>query len=138
MSKKKATIRSIYSVSRGVPIGARVTVADNSGAQVAQIIGVKKIKTRLRRLAAAHVGDLVIVTIKKGSPKMRRQIVHAVLIRQRKPYRRADGTWIQFEDNAVIITNESGEPRATVIRGPVAREAASKWPRISSQASFIV
>lgn len=66
--------------------------ADNSGAKVLQIIGVPRTKTRIRRVASATVGDKVIISVKEGTPEVRRQIFHAVIIRQKKPFRRMDGT----------------------------------------------
>ncbi len=136
--KKKATLRVLPGHSRGLPVGTKVRCADNSGAKIAQIIAVKGVKTRLRRRASATVGDLVIVSVKSGTQKMRRQIVPAVVIRQRKPYRRSDGSWIAFEDNAVVITNEVGEPKGSEIRGAVAREATEKYYKIGSLSSFTV
>jgi large subunit ribosomal protein L14 len=79
-----------------------------------------------------------VVTVKKGTPEMRHQVVRAVVVRQRKPFRRADGTWIAFEDNAVVIVSEDGTPRGSEIRGPVAREAVERWPRIGNIASIVV
>ncbi|KYH36935.1 MAG: 50S ribosomal protein L14, partial [Candidatus Hecatellales archaeon B24] len=82
--------------------------------------------------------DLVMVSVKKGTPDMRKQIFPAVIIRQKMPYRRADGTIIQFEDNAAVVMTMEGELKGSEIRGPVAKEAAERWPRIASMASMIV
>jgi len=136
--KKRSSMRMVVrKITRALPTGAIVPVADNSGARLVMVISVKGHKTRLRRLPAAKVGDMVVCSVKKGSPKLRRQIVHAVVIRQKKPYKRADGSWISFEDNAVVITNETGEPRGSEIRGTVSKEAADAWPRIASAARII-
>lgn len=136
--KKRKGIRLVNRrITRALPNGARIKVSDNSGAQIVQVISVKGHKTRLRRLPAAKVGDLIVCSVKKGSPKLRRQIVHGVVIRQKKPYKRADGSWVYFEDNAVVVTNENGEPRGSEIRGAVSKEAADAWPRIASAARII-
>lgn len=136
--KKRSSMRMVVrKITRALPTGAIVPVADNSGARMVMVISVKGHKTRLRRLPAAKVGDMVVCSVKKGSPKLRRQIVHAVVIRQKKPYKRADGSWVTFEDNAVVITNETGEPRGSEIRGTVSKEAADAWPRIASAARII-
>jgi len=127
-----------HGVSPGLPVGAYVKCADNSGAKVVQIIGVVGSKTRLRRLPQAAVGDMVVVSVKEGKPEMRRQVLRAVVVRQKKPYRRMDGVWIQFEDNAVVIVTPEGDPKGTEIRGPVAREAAERWPRIAGLATMII
>ncbi|HID90817.1 TPA: 50S ribosomal protein L14, partial [Candidatus Bathyarchaeota archaeon] len=62
----------------------------------------------------------------------------AIIVRQRKPYRRPDGTWIRFEDNAAIIVDPGGEPKGSVIRGPIALEAVKRWPAIASIAGMVV
>jgi large subunit ribosomal protein L14 len=69
---------------------------------------------------------------------MRRQVVMAVVVRTRRPYRRPDGTMVQFEDNACVIVADNGDTKGTDIKGPVAREAAERWPRIAATASMIV
>ena len=136
--KKRSSMRMVVrKITRALPTGAIVPVADNSGARMVMVISVKGHKTRLRRQPAAKVGDMVVCSVKKGSPKLRRQIVHAVVIRQKKPYKRADGSWVTFEDNAVVITNETGETRGSEIRGTVSKEAADAWPRIASAARII-
>jgi len=125
-------------ISRGLPVGALIRCADNTGAKELRIIQVIGYKGRLRRVPSASVGDMVVVSVRKGSPDMRKKIFRAVIIRQRKPYRRRDGTWVQFEDNSAVIVTPDGEMKGTEIRGPVAREAAERWPRIASAASIIV
>ena len=124
--------------TRGLPSMARLQVADNTGAKIAQIINVLKLGGTMRRYPAAGVGDLVRVSIKRGTPETRRQMYDAVVIRQRRPFRRVDGTWVQFEDNAVVITNRRGEVQGSDIKGPVTREAAERWPRIAATAKQIV
>lgn len=124
--------------SRGLPKGARLDCIDNSGAKVVEIIAVKGYKGVRRRYPSAALGDLVVASVKKGTPEMRKQIVNAVVVRQRRPFRRPDGIVVQFEDNACVVTTETGETRGSDIKGPVAREAAERWPRIAATASTIV
>lgn len=124
--------------TNGLITGSRLNVIDNSGARVIEIIAVPRYHGVARRLPAAGVGDMVMASVKKGTPQMRRQIVYAVIVRQRRPMRRADGTMIFFEDNAAVITTDTGETRGTDIKGPVAREAAERWPRVSATANMIV
>jgi len=123
---------------RGIPTGARLECIDNTGAKVVQVVAVPKYRGVARRYPYAGIGDLLIVTVKKGTPEMRKQLFSAVLVRQRRPFRRPDGTMVQFEDNACVITTETGETKGTDIKGPVAREAAERWPRIAATASMIV
>jgi large subunit ribosomal protein L14 len=124
--------------SRGLPLGAVIPCADNTGAKVISLIGVKDLHTVARRIPAAGVGDLFIASVKKGTPEMRAKVVYAVVVRQRRPYRRADGNIIEFEDNAAVLVTPEGEVRGSEIKGPVAREAAERWPRIAAIASTIV
>ncbi len=126
------------SVTKGLPTGAVLECADNTGARLVEIIAVKHKRTVHRRYPSAGVGDMVLVTVKKGKPEMKRQVWHAVIIRQRMPYRRPDGTRVQFEDNAAVIVTPDGDMKGSAIKGPVAREAADRWPRIASAASIIV
>jgi len=125
-------------ITRALPTGARVECADNTGAKVVEVIAVKNYKGVHRRYPAGGVGDLLVVSVKKGTPEMRKQVLYAVVIRQKRPYRRRDGTMVSFEDNAVVITNEKGDAKGTDIKGPVAREAAERWAQIAAKASIIV
>jgi large subunit ribosomal protein L23e len=78
---------------------------DNSGARNLYIISVKGIGARLNRLPAAGVGDMVMATVKKGKPELRKKVMPAVVVRQSKPWRRADGVFLYFEDNAGVVSS---------------------------------
>lgn len=123
---------------RGLPTGARLNCIDNTGAKIVQIIMTPKLKGVHRRYPTAGVGDLVVVSVKKGAADMKRQILKAVIVRQRRAFRRPDGTMVQFEDNAAVLVTDTGETKGTMIKGPVAIEAAERWPKIASLASTIV
>jgi large subunit ribosomal protein L14 len=125
-------------ISRGLPTGALLKCADNTGARELRLIQVMGYKGGLRRYPSAAVGDRITVSVRHGSPDMRKKIFQAVIVRQRKPYRRAEGVWIQFEDNAAVIITPDGEMKGSEIRGPVAKEAAERWPRIASAANIII
>ena len=125
-------------VTRGLPTQASLNCIDNTGAKIVQLISVKKIGGVARRYPSAGVGDMIRVTVRRGTPETRRQIYDAVIVRQSRPFRREDGVWVQFEDNACVLTNERGEVRGTDIKGPVSREAAERWPRIAATAKQIV
>ncbi|MEM3442648.1 MAG: 50S ribosomal protein L14 [Candidatus Bathyarchaeia archaeon] len=125
-------------ISRGLPMGAILKCTDNSGARELRLVQVMGYKGRLRRYPSAAVGDRITVSVRHGTPDMRRKIFQAVVVRQRKPFRRPDGVWVQFEDNAAVIITPEGEMKGSEIRGPVAREAAERWPRIASAATIIV
>lgn len=124
--------------TRGVCSGSVLNVVDNTGAKTIEIITVPGYHGTARRVPSAGVGDIIIASVKKGTPEMRRQVVYAVVVRQRRPFRRADGMMVMFEDNAAVITSETGETKGTDIKGAVAREAAERWPRIAATASIIV
>jgi large subunit ribosomal protein L14 len=125
-------------ISRGLPAGSILKCADNTGARELRLIQVTGYKGRLRRYPSAAVGDKVTVSVRHGKPDMRKKIFQAVVVRQKKPFRRADGIWVQFEDNAAVIITPDGEMKGSEIRGPVAKEAAERWPRIASAASIII
>ncbi len=126
-------------VTRALPVGSRIPTADNSGAKVIRLISVKGHKTVKGRIASAGVGDFVIATVEKGTPEMRHKVVFAVIIRQRKEFRRPDGTRVSFEDNsAVVLKDDRGNPKGTLIKGAVAKEACERWPGIAKLASVIV
>ncbi|MEM3795405.1 MAG: 50S ribosomal protein L14 [Thermoprotei archaeon] len=112
--------------------------ADNTGAKTLQMVMLLGFKGRARRIPAAAVGDIIVASVKRGSPQMRKQIVRAVVIRQRMPFRRPDGVRIQFEDNAAVIVTPEGELKGTEVRGPVAREAVERFPKLGSLASIVV
>jgi ribosomal protein L14 len=80
--------------------------SDNSGARNLYIISVKGWGARLNRLPAAGVGDMVMATVKKGKPELRKKVMPAVVVRQSKPWRRADGVFLYFEDNAGVVSLE--------------------------------
>jgi len=136
--KKYGAVLSRTGINTGLQVGSYVKVADNSGAREVMIINVPQVKGRLRRIPAAGVGDIVVVTVKKGTPQMRKQVTYAVIVRQKRPYKRPDGTWVSFSDNAVVIVSQDGTPKGSEIRGPVAREAADRWPRIAKLATVII
>jgi large subunit ribosomal protein L14 len=125
-------------VTRAITTNGRLVCADNTGAKVIEIIAVKGYKGIRNRMPSAGVGDLVIASVKKGRPDIRKQVVHAVIIRQRMPYRRANGSRISFEDNAAILVSEEGMPKGTEVKGAVAKEAAERWGKIGSIASIVI
>ncbi|KZM25796.1 structural constituent of ribosome [Ascochyta rabiei] len=122
----------------GLPVGAVMNCCDNSGARNLYIISVKGIGARLNRLPAGGAGDMVMATVKKGKPELRKKVMPAVIVRQSKPWRRGDGVFLYFEDNAGVIVNPKGEMKGSAITGPVAKEAAELWPRIASNSGVVM
>lgn len=116
----------------------RLVVADNTGAKEVMVIKVLGGSTR----RFARVGDVVVVTIKEALPTAnlkRGDKARAVVVRTRKEYRRADGTYIRFDDNACVLIDDQREPKGTRIFGPVARELRERhFTKIVSLASEVV
>ena len=103
----------------------RLKVADNSGAK--EILCIRVAGGHYRKYAS--VGDIITATVKSAQPGgqvKKGEVVKAVVVRVTKEYKRPDGSLIRFDENAVVIINEQGEPRATRIFGPVARELREK------------
>ena len=104
---------------------SRLKVADNSGARellVIRVLGGSKVKY-------GNIGDVVVGTVKKAipnSPVKKGKVVKAVIVRSAKGLRRADGTYIRFDENAAVIIKEDKNPRGTRIFGPVAKELREK------------
>ena len=70
---------------------------------------------------------------------MRKKVVNAIIVRQRKEYRRPNGMRIKFEDNAVVVLkDDKGNPKGTILKGPIAKEVADRWPAIAKLASIVV
>lgn len=126
-----------YRMTPGIQVGSVITCADNGGAKVVKVIAVKGSRTRLNRLSFASPGDIIITAVKKGKPEMRKKVVPAILIRQRKSWRRRDGVFISFEDNAAVVITPKGDLKGTAISGPVAKECAELWASVSSMATCI-
>ncbi|MBK9191797.1 MAG: 50S ribosomal protein L14 [Crocinitomicaceae bacterium] len=104
---------------------SRLTVADNSGAK--DVLCIRVLGGTGRRYAS--VGDKIVVSVKDALPAgnvKKGQVTKAVVVRTKKEVRRPDGSYIRFDDNAVVLLNEAGEMRGTRIFGPVARELRDK------------
>ncbi|MBN1166168.1 MAG: 50S ribosomal protein L14 [Methanospirillaceae archaeon] len=125
-------------VPRALSTGTRMICADNTGARQVQVVSVLGYHGVRRRQPKLGLGDIAIASVKKGTPDMRRKLVRAVVIRQKKEIRRPNGMRLSFEDNAVVIVDDRNEPRGTEIKGPIAREVAVRYPRLGSMATTIV
>ncbi len=124
-------------VTGGVTVGTRLVCDDNSGAKIVQVIGILGSRSRLRRLPSAGVGSVIIVSVKKGRPDIVKKKERAVIVRQRREYRRGKER-VRFEDNACVLVDEQGLPKATEIKGCVAREIAERFPKVVAIAPSVV
>ncbi len=116
----------------------RLVVADNTGAK--EILCIRVLGGSAKKYG--RVGDIIIASVKEATPDAQVEkgdVVRAVIVRTAKEYRRPDGTYIRFDDNAAVIIDEHGNPKGTRIFGPVARELRSKgFMKIISLAPEVV
>ena len=125
--------------TRALNIGTNLIAADNSGARIVRITGVKRGKVSKSTQQYAKIGDGVKISVRAGKPEMRKKLYDAVIIRQKKPYRRKTGERVAFEDNAVaLLKDEKGNPQGTQIKGAVAREIQERWPNVAKIAQFVL
>jgi large subunit ribosomal protein L14 len=104
---------------------SRLSVADNSGAK--EVLCIKVLGGTGRKYAT--VGDVIVASVKKAQPNMpvkKGDVIKAVIVRVKNKIRRADGSYIRFDDNAVVLINPQGNPRGTRVFGPVSRELRDK------------
>merc|ERR1712137_1205547 len=127
-----------FKLTLGLPVAAVMNCADNTGAKNFYIIAVNRVGGRLNRLPRGGVGDMVVACVKKGKPELRKKVCAAIIVRQRKSWRRKDGIFIYFEDNAGVIVNPKGEMKGSAVTGPVAKECAEFWPKIASACGTIL
>ncbi len=115
-----------------------LNVADNSGAKLIQCFRVLG-ATRRRY---ARIGDVVVASVKKAEPRKavkKKDIVRAVIVRQKQPLRRTDGSYVRFDENAAVLVDAKKEPKATRIFGPIPREIKEKgFEKIMTMAQEIV
>nr|QTT78488.1 ribosomal protein L14 [Andreaea rupestris var. fauriei] len=115
-----------------------LNVADNSGARKLMCIRILGASNR----KYAHIGDIIIAVVKEAVPNMplkKSEVVRAVVVRTRKELKRNNGTIIQFDDNAAVVTNQEGNPKGTRVFGPVARELReSNFTKIVSLAPEVL
>lgn len=123
---------------KALNIGSIVKSADNSGAKIIRITGVKRGKSKKGKQVGCGIGDWVKVSVRKGNQNMLGQLFDAIIVRQKKPYKRKTGERIAFEDNAVVLLKDDrGNPKGTQIRGPVAREISERWPSVAKLAQVV-
>ena len=127
-----------HRITLAIPVGCQLPCTDNSGAKLLNIISVYSNHGTLNRLPSGGIADVLLCSVRKGKPDMRKKLFQAVIIRQRKPWRRINGTYIYCEDNAGVIINQKGDPKGSAINGPVAKECGDLYPKIVSNASAVL
>ncbi|MFH1631161.1 MAG: uL14 family ribosomal protein [Candidatus Aenigmatarchaeota archaeon] len=127
------------SITKGIQLRTRLVCADNSGAKVLSVISVLNYKGVRRRLPRGGVGDIVVCSVIRGKEKLRHTVVHAVIVRQKKEFRRADGTRVKFADNAAVLVNQKTfEPVGSEIRSVIAKEVVERFSPIGKISSIVV
>ena len=124
--------------TKGITLKTNLFCADNSGAKEVQLISVMGYKSKKRGLPKAGIADMITVVVKKGKPEIRKKVERAIIVRVKQPYRRANGLRVAFEDNAAVLVDEKGLPKASEIKGCVAKEVGERWPKIAGLASVVV
>lgn len=126
-------------IVRSIPLKARLVCVDNTGAKELELIAVKGYKGVLRRIPKAGVGDVIICSVKKGKEKVVGTVVYAVVVRQKKEYRRPDGTRVRFTDNAAVLVNpKTFDPQGTEVRSVIAKEVVERFSTIGKIASIVL
>jgi large subunit ribosomal protein L14 len=125
-------------IAKALTIGSRLVCHDNSGAKELEIIGAVGYKGVRGRYVSAGIGQLVTVSVKKGKPDMVKKVVKALIIRQKKEFRRPNGIRVGFEDNAAVLVTDDGLPVGTEVKGVVAREIYERFPKVSAISAGIV
>ena len=115
-----------------------IPCSDNSGAKMVYVIGALRYKGTRARYPKVGIGDIVIASVKKGKPDMVKKIVKALIIRQRKEFRGANGVRVFFEDNAAVLVSDDFLPVGTEIKGVVAREIAERFPKVAAISAGVV
>ena len=124
--------------TRGLNIGSELEAADNSGAKMLRITSIVGGTGRKGRQMSAKVADWVKVSVRRGDPKMKGEVFDAVVVRQKKSWRRYTGERVAFTDNAaVLLKDEKGNPKGTQIKGPIAREVQERWKEVAKLVSVV-
>lgn len=125
-------------VVRAINKNSIIECADNTGAKKLRVVNVKTYKGKKRRQPKAGIGDVVVCSVKKGKPEIRGETPLAVIVRQKKEWRRPDGRRIRFEDNAAVLVDKNYEPRGNDLKGAVAKESVMRFSSLGKIAKVVV
>ncbi|MBR9680325.1 MAG: 50S ribosomal protein L14 [Candidatus Altiarchaeota archaeon] len=123
---------------RALPSKAKMPAVCNSGAKIVEVISVIGYKATRGQQPSATIGDMVVASVKKGSPDLKKKVVRAIIVQTKQKFRRIDGNFVHFEQNGAVVVDEDGNPKGTEIKSPVAREAVDRWPGLGKIASMVV
>ncbi len=120
-----------------IQVGTKLKIIDNTGAKIVQCFNLPGASQK----RYAQIGDIIVAAVKEALPNReikKGDVVRCLIVRQRKPLRRKDGSWIKFDDNAAVIL-EKGEVKGTRVFGPIPRELKEKgYHKLISMAKFVV
>ncbi len=125
-------------ITKTLTTGTMMPCTDNSGAKVIYIISALRFRGTRGRYPQVGIGDVVIASVKKGKPDMVKKVVKALIVRQKKEFRRANGSRLFFEDNAAVLVSDDFLPVGTEIKGVVAREIAERFPKVAAISAGVV
>jgi len=125
-------------ITKTLTVGTMMPCTDNSGAKVVYVVGALHYRGTRARGPQVGIGDVVIASVRKGKPDMVKKLVKALIVRQKKEFRRANGVRIFFEDNAVVLVTDDFLPVGTEIKGVVAREIAERFPKVAAISAGVV
>jgi large subunit ribosomal protein L14 len=123
---------------RALPSKAKMPVVCNSGGKIVEVISVAGYKATRGQQPSATIGDMVVVSVRKGTPDLRKKVVRAIIVQTILKFWRFDGYFVLFENNGAVIVDEDGNPKGTEIKAPIAREAVDRWPGLGKIASMVV
>jgi large subunit ribosomal protein L14 len=125
-------------ISKTLVQGTMLACADNSGARTLMVINRLGKGGAHKRMASSGIGDIVIASVKSGTPAYVKKKVRALIIRQKQPIRRASGIRVRFEDNAAILVTDTNLPIGTEVKGAMAREIVERYIKLAGIASRVV
>ncbi len=129
-----------YKMTKKLHIGSVLKIIDNSGASKVRIIGVKHYGGVKNRYPKAGIGDIVICSVIAGKPELKHTLIPVVIVQQRGSFKRSDGLTVRFYDNAGIVLKDikEGEPKGSVIKEPIAKEAIDRFIKIGKIAKVVI
>jgi len=125
-------------VVKTITLGTKLPCTDHSGAKIVGVVSSIGYKGKRGRLPRLGVGNIIVASVKKGKPDMVKKVVKALIVRQKKEYRRPNGMRVMFEDNAAVVVTDDYLPVGTEIKGVVAKEIAERFPKVAAISSGVV
>lgn len=127
-------------MTKKLQVGSNIRIIDNSGAAAAKLLSVKHYGGVKNRYARAGIGDLCTCTVTAGPPDIKHTLVPVVIVQQKGYFKRPDGVTVRFQDNAGILLKDpqSDEPKGSIIKEPVAKEAIERYGKIGKIAKVVV